>query len=853
MLFNPLFIQSAGQTDTTSSIKQSKLNSPSYLFSDIIKIIHENTIGESSVTTNADELNSAGGTTSSASDAADSSIGQLLTLSENNSGTENINISLNDLLKNLLISSNSDQVNDTKQTAVSSTKNSTSNTLTSSLSKEEIEKLLQSLAAALSQLNISADSIQQVISGNSGSDTANQVLSNLTSSSNGSNQSGSTVAELLIDLSKNSQSVVTSTDVTTSQSDLLKSLYTTIESLLSNSNSNVSTVSTDKSTSDSSNSDSKNDTVSPEVQQLAAALLNLYQNNNGLTITLNSGNDSIEIEIPGVAANTSQTNNTESGDVPGTKGQVDTAGKQSDSINTQQVSANTSGNTKQTSTDNNAAIAAAAVNKAKESFFNTKTDSSKSTDTKTQTNVNNHVVSSKQTSATNSVNKSDIAEAAGLGVNDKVNIKVISKITNTDSNNSDAVDLTKSQAVNDGSKDIKIAGNDSTQTATNIKTTDNTNVSMSDTKINANNSDDNTSTPIKTEITTNSNESSSSITGSTLNAGDSKAKADVNAEIKLSDDNKVKLSDIKETVNTDANTSQATAIKNSAKKISDITAKLKNDINKASDEAEQIANSTDTDVNTTGLSVSGSLKNDSKQNSALDNQKTNQINQANGINLKQDNTSASSTDNINSVNQTNNEDIAQAVNSKQGSSFSDQQQKKSSDSSKNSEVRSSEQISTDFSTRIADTVKDKILNQAPATDSPVKTIKITEITKEITDIIQQNNAKSVVLQIKPESLGKIKVTVDINNNVVSARVEVDTEAIKQIVQNNTTELRQALGLSGMQLSSLSVNLSGGEQKQYQSFSQKKKSGYQTSDKRIEDNVSLASTKSMGYNTYEYLI
>ena len=99
----------------------------------------------------------------------------------------------------------------------------------------------------------------------------------------------------------------------------------------------------------------------------------------------------------------------------------------------------------------------------------------------------------------------------------------------------------------------------------------------------------------------------------------------------------------------------------------------------------------------------------------------------------------------------------------------------------------------------------------------------------------------------------MKVTVDINNNTVNARVEVDTEAVKQIVQNNTTELRQSLSLNGMQLSTLSVNVSGGEQKPYQPFKPKKKSGYQASDKRIEDNVSLASAKSLGYNTYEYLI
>jgi len=210
-------------------------------------------------------------------------------------------------------------------------------------------------------------------------------------------------------------------------------------------------------------------------------------------------------------------------------------------------------------------------------------------------------------------------------------------------------------------------------------------------------------------------------------------------------------------------------------------------------------------------------------------------------------------DDSTSVGNNNPQRVLQVLNNNQGNSSYNQLQKKPSDDNKNSDIKTVEQIANNFSIKTTDSVKEKFLNQTSPTDSAAKTIKITQITKEISTLIQQNNSKSVVLQLKPESLGKIKVTLNVNDNSVNARVEVDTEAVRQIVQNSTTELRQSLSSNGMQLSSLSVNVSSDEQKPNQLHAQKKKSGYHTTEKRIEDNPSFATLKSMGYNTYEYLI
>ncbi|MDR3628213.1 MAG: hypothetical protein P4L45_15325, partial [Ignavibacteriaceae bacterium] len=337
MLFNPLFIQTTGQTDASSSVLQSKLSNSSYLFSDIIKIINENTIG--SITVNSEAASSSSADLTGMKTNSSNPMDQLFASSGEKLLTNNENVSLNDLIKKLLITSNLETVKGSDQTD-SSTKESTStDKTTSTLQKSDVKSLLQGLSAILSKLNISSDSLEQIISGNTNTDSADQtniISKNLSSTS----QADSSIAELVINLSKDAVSKDSSTaSVSTENASdvygIQASLLQTISTLLANSKNNSSSVSSQKTSAGSSKTDDSNQEISTEAQQLAASLFNLFQNNNNLVLNINSDSGNIKIEISKTTTDTVQTNDTGNGAVVNTKNQPDSpvnTGQQSVSV-----------------------------------------------------------------------------------------------------------------------------------------------------------------------------------------------------------------------------------------------------------------------------------------------------------------------------------------------------------------------------------------------------------------------------------------------------------------------------------------------------------------------------------------
>ena len=149
--------------------------------------------------------------------------------------------------------------------------------------------------------------------------------------------------------------------------------------------------------------------------------------------------------------------------------------------------------------------------------------------------------------------------------------------------------------------------------------------------------------------------------------------------------------------------------------------------------------------------------------------------------------------------------------------------------------------------------KDKVADGGNQFTSSLKTINVSDIVKEFTSIINQKESKSVVLQLKPENLGKIKLSVDIVDNVVHAHVEVENDSVKQMVQSNIDTLKHSLNLNGLQLSAVDVSLSGGQQKSFKSFNTKKKVQYTGGELQLNDEPESLTSRNMGYNTYEYLI
>ncbi len=149
-------------------------------------------------------------------------------------------------------------------------------------------------------------------------------------------------------------------------------------------------------------------------------------------------------------------------------------------------------------------------------------------------------------------------------------------------------------------------------------------------------------------------------------------------------------------------------------------------------------------------------------------------------------------------------------------------------------------------------VKNNINTGMKDLQNTIKTIKTTEIISEITRHFQNTDIKSIVFQLSPENLGKIKLLIDYSTNRLTANIEVENEQVKQIIQSNLEQLKNNLQNSGIQLSNINVNIGNNDQR-YIRNGQAKKKGYQNSNTvKIEKQNVEGSKKMMGYNTYEYL-
>ena len=147
------------------------------------------------------------------------------------------------------------------------------------------------------------------------------------------------------------------------------------------------------------------------------------------------------------------------------------------------------------------------------------------------------------------------------------------------------------------------------------------------------------------------------------------------------------------------------------------------------------------------------------------------------------------------------------------------------------------------------------LPQTPVTSlsDNLRTVKPSDLPNEISHLALSSGTKSIVLNLDPDTLGKVKIVLDLTDKSVHANIQVDNEGARQAVQNNINDLKQSLNLNGFQLSSLNISLSNNEDKTNKSFLQKKKSTYNQYNSKIDETENSISSKSMGYNTYDYLI
>ena len=200
-----------------------------------------------------------------------------------------------------------------------------------------------------------------------------------------------------------------------------------------------------------------------------------------------------------------------------------------------------------------------------------------------------------------------------------------------------------------------------------------------------------------------------------------------------------------------------------------------------------------------------------------------------------------------SVSAENDKENAKAVSGAENNSTGgkDSEKQKSNDGFKNV-LQSADQINGN------DSDKFKIAPELKTSQEVMKTIKTNEIIPEFSKIIQAGEKQTMTFQLTPENLGKVKLIVELVENQINTRIEVENDHVKHFIQSNLEQLKQNLQSSGIQMSTVNVSLTESDQKFTKSFSQRKKSGEKIGKVKASDEQTRPTHKSLGYNTYEFL-
>ncbi len=90
---------------------------------------------------------------------------------------------------------------------------------------------------------------------------------------------------------------------------------------------------------------------------------------------------------------------------------------------------------------------------------------------------------------------------------------------------------------------------------------------------------------------------------------------------------------------------------------------------------------------------------------------------------------------------------------------------------------------------------------APAFDQGI----LQQISKKLTAITLRN-AGEISIQLEPENLGKIRVRLGLKDGIMTARIGVENENVRQIVEANLANLRETLENQGITLQGLDVSV-----------------------------------------------
>jgi flagellar hook-length control protein FliK len=146
-------------------------------------------------------------------------------------------------------------------------------------------------------------------------------------------------------------------------------------------------------------------------------------------------------------------------------------------------------------------------------------------------------------------------------------------------------------------------------------------------------------------------------------------------------------------------------------------------------------------------------------------------------------------------------------------------------------------------------------NRQSSMNESIRTIQNYELQDELKKIMQSNESKNVTLKLNPESLGKVNVSIDMTDNIMNTKINVESESVKQLIQSSSESLKNMLNENGIQLASFTVNLTNADEKGNNRYVIKAKRRNSNSSEKfsVENNTVEIKHKNFGYNTYDYIM
>jgi hypothetical protein len=133
-----------------------------------------------------------------------------------------------------------------------------------------------------------------------------------------------------------------------------------------------------------------------------------------------------------------------------------------------------------------------------------------------------------------------------------------------------------------------------------------------------------------------------------------------------------------------------------------------------------------------------------------------------------------------------------------------------------------------------------------------RNVKLTEVIKEVSRYLEKQDKSSLTLNIEPENMGKVKISVEVTDKIVKANITVETEVVKNMLESKLGDLQSNLNKNTNQQGMINISLQQNEQKNNERQAGKKKiSGENKQVDKIETETE-ETKKSLGYNTVEYI-